>query len=201
MSASAQPALLLWVDLETEGLDPLIHGVLEIAVAVTRFEAPYEVLHAWSSLIGGNARRRLLDGHEDAFIVDMHARSGLTEALTKAPFAPTPPAVDKLLVDFLGSGDWPLNKNERAVLAGFSVDFDRRFLRQHFPMLASVVSHRVFDISAFRLMLRSAGVEPPPRPAQAAHRAKDDLEAALSEARAIAARLSALPKEAFAWTL
>src|SRR6185295_16750985 len=77
------PPFLLWLDIETTGLDPTRDAILEIAWILTEFSYPYRDV----DLPGARGTRLLPRPGNDyarelsAFIFDMHTKSGLIEAL------------------------------------------------------------------------------------------------------------------------
>lgn len=73
--------------------------------------------------------------------------------------------------------------DRRVVIAGNSVGFDLGFLRVHMPTFAGRLSHRVFDVSAWSMGVRSMGM--PRLEKKEAHRAMKDVESAITQAREI----------------
>lgn len=208
---NSRPRLLAWLDLETTGLDPKEDGILELAFRLTEFDYPYAdadvPIVAGQYLLRNAARQRLLDGGCSSFIENMHAKSGLTDALKDESRTTSESTMNDDLLRL--SASWPgvgvdkskLTDEERValkdsmvVLAGNSVDFDRGFLRVHFPDFAARVSHRVFDVSALSMAARSLGM--PRLPKSERHRASMDVEESILQARMISkyfAHLSVRP--------
>lgn len=173
----SNPMRLLWLDLETTGLDPRVDTILEVSAFGAPFEAPWSIaekpdfhvvlpLRNWSNV--------------DEAVIDMHAKSGLMHACMKAPSMPIS-EVDKDMCTIFGLRP---TETEKLVLAGSSVHFDLAFLRAHMLLFAQDLSHRVYDVSAVKLFCRSIGMPEPETKPEPAHRATEDVLASIRDARA-----------------
>jgi oligoribonuclease (3'-5' exoribonuclease) len=168
---------LLWLDCETDGLDPINHRLLEVAALVTDLTSPFQQeggpVHDVLPVADGEAEAF------DPFIIDMHTKNGLLLACKER---------EKQLQLRLGADSlprqasrWPgrylsaaraleerilalipkrvdVEREHITALAGSSVHFDLAFLRAHMPTLAANLSHRVLDVSAVKLFCRSLGM-------------------------------------------
>lgn len=184
MTDNANPPYLLWLDLETTGLDPQKDLILEVAWELTLFAAPWQPLTPWAR------DHHFLKNDPDLVEIklhptvrDMHERSGLLEVLRARGEA----GVLQSLQDVEGqllqlAACWP-DKEPKVRLAGWSVHFDLGFLRVRMPELAARLSYRVFDVSAVREFCRAMGM-PHGEKKEAAHRADKDLAVSLEQARA-----------------
>jgi oligoribonuclease (3'-5' exoribonuclease) len=176
-----RPAYLCWCDLETTGFHSKTDLILEMAWVLTEFTYPYyEIRRGHYLLEQPSLAGRLADGSVDPFVVEMHTKNGLLEAL-KEPKATlfSLSSVEKMLLDL--SEGWSLDKESKVCLAGHSVHFDLGFLRAQMPTFAKRLSHRVFDASAISLHCRSMGMPRVPR--QEAHRSKEDVMEAINHVR------------------
>lgn len=203
-----RPAFLLWVDLESTGLDPQKDDILELYFVVTSFESPFLTASYASSAFGhylfsGRGRDRLLAGECNAFVAKMHEKSGLRAELEKpAENLTTLSAAEDALLSL--SADWPgvdvdvtalpdeerrAVTDSRVVIGGNSAHFDLSFLRVYLPRFARRLSHRIFDVSAMSLLARSLGM--PRLPKSERHRAKQDVEESVLQARIISSWLDA----------
>lgn len=157
---------LIWLDLETTGLDPRFHDILEVAAQFATLDDPARLEpKVVDAVLGFSALRRA--GLSD-FILEMHRKSGLLDACHASDFTLSD-AEDLLLALVPEVAD----KEQRPVLAGSSVHFDLGFLRVHMPQLAARLSHRVFDTTAIALFCRSLGM--PKREKRETHRAMVDV--------------------------
>jgi oligoribonuclease len=159
------PTKLLWVDVETTGLDPLHDALLEIAAAETPLDRP---LHRGSIT-------SCVFGFHDAlgctpFIRDLHTANGLF-ADCRASLL-TPAMLDEAFCRWFP---------DEYIVAGSSVHFDLAFIRVNLPNFAKRLSHRCYDVSAIRLFCQSLGCPEMPK-GVTAHRAHADIDASIAEA-------------------
>jgi oligoribonuclease (3'-5' exoribonuclease) len=81
---------LLWLDLESSGLDPTHDRILEIAVRVARLEQPFDVRQSFSWVIPCSRETR---AHlADDWVEKTHTASGLWEACHRAHATASDPA-------------------------------------------------------------------------------------------------------------
>jgi oligoribonuclease len=167
---------LLWLDLETTGLDPRRDAILEVAVAFATLDAPFDVSSTsnWVVFYPRSAQVDL-----SPFILDMHGKNGLLEACAAA--VSTRMDVQRVILGLLSPA---ASKEDAPILAGSSVHFDHEFLKVHMPALAKAVSHRHYDVSAVKLFCQSLGM--PKLPKAEAHRAAADIVESIAHARSCA---------------
>lgn len=178
--------MLLWVDVETTGLNPQRDDLLELGMRVTPLDEPWDE-YGWlsvvirdSTILSGGVNRERLPA------LRMHLANGL---LDQALDAPTPPNafrpgvqvgdLHKLIECFMGE----LAPAEHVLHpAGTNVDFDLRFLEEnlagsHWASLQRRLSHRKFDLSAIRMLDQISGLDPyGPQRHPTTHRVDDCLD-------------------------
>ena len=168
--------MLVWMDLEMTGLDPRVDVIVEIATIITDDEltvvadGPDLVIHQPDDVLG----------RMDPFVHDMHARSGLLEAIGAS--AVTLEAAGAATLAFIKE-HVPV---ERTVpLCGNSIGTDRRFLDAYLPEIENWLHYRSIDVSSIKELVRRwypevrAG-----RPTKTgAHRALDDIRESIEELR------------------
>jgi oligoribonuclease len=169
---------LIWMDLETTGLDPQKDRILEVAVAYSSLELPFAFAKAPKAWVLGTKEAE--EEHFSPFIRDMHTKNRLLAECRRSAWR-VEDVEEMLLADVPHVED----KEERPTLAGASVHFDLGFARVHMPRLAKRLSHRVLDTSAVRLFCFSMGM---PRPVhiEGNHRAEDDVLESIDQLRACA---------------
>lgn len=171
---------LVWIDLETTGLEPDRGRILEIAMIIT---TPDLVpLAAKEALIGPP----LLDeeiGELEPVVYKMHRDSGLivdhSHARRRGLLG-----VDEADVQFAGFLDeqlaTPAAPATNLILAGSTVRFDRAWVDRYLPRLAAKLHYRMADVSAMREFMRhwlpDYEAEIADVPQKRLHRAYGDLQ-------------------------
>jgi oligoribonuclease (3'-5' exoribonuclease) len=124
------PDLLVWVDLETTGLEAERESILEIACIVT--DSALQPIATFCAIT--NAARYHAIALLDPVVQAMHTRSGLWDASMSAPRGQAQVAAE--FRDFLDAHLPTVEVDGKprrvaAQLAGSTISFDRSFLRQH----------------------------------------------------------------------
>jgi len=166
---------LLWLDLETTGLNPDEDEILEIAVYEADHMAPFEIRPLYHAVLHIDADRLLSD-----FIRGMHTRNNLLMECYGSYVS-----VQNAHAELLDLVPVETDRKLMPVLAGSSVHFDLGFLRSHMHELSTQFSHRLYDVSAVKLFCQSIGM--PPLPKAEAHRAREDVLESIDHAQRCAA--------------
>lgn len=157
---------LLWVDLEMTGLEPKTDRILEVAAIVTDFD--FKVLGRFESAIHQDIS--VLNNMND-WCKETHNASGLIKRVTTAP------SEQKVAANF--TKFIKKHFNEPAVLAGNSIQQDRRFIRQWWPEAEQLLHYRLMDVSSFKIIMQGKyGLE---FTKKESHRALDDIEESIAE--------------------
>lgn len=168
------PEHLVWIDLETSGLDPESRVILEIACLVT--DKDLNELGDGVDLVVHQEGHAI--GQLDAWCTRQHAASGLLAA-SRASTVSLAEAEAQVLAYVKR-----LCLSKKAPLCGNSVCFDRRFLIRHMPKLEAYLHYRNVDVSSIKELARRWR---PSLVAQltktARHRALDDLRESIAELR------------------
>ena len=167
---------LIWLDLETTGLDPYKHSVLEVAVAEADFLDPFNakvICHGVTWFHPGLVETL------DPFIVNMHTKNGLFKECRDEEKALDLFEIQNMLLDLIPFVE---DKDERPILAGSSIHFDHDFIKIHMKKLNERLSHRHYDVSALKLFCQSRGM--PKFKKAEAHRAIDDILESIEHAKA-----------------
>lgn len=178
------PAPLLFLDLETTDLDVRHCYLLEVAAVVTGADLDPVAAGQWA--VRPPIPVDTLRAAADPTVRDMHDRNGLWEACkhTADRAADVDDRLGQLLAPFTASEDPP-------VLAGSGVAaFDRAVMRRWLPASESVLSYRHLDVSSLREAFRRWAPETRLRENNSKHRAMDDVQAALREARRYRQRIA-----------
>jgi oligoribonuclease len=187
---------IVFLDLETTGLDPTRDYILEIGVMVVSSRSlAVEASCAWVLKYENALRDRrdvrigkrllvqelLVEVEAHQIVRDMHSANNLlVECDGEA--AVSVEAAEQGVLDLLGR--W--GASFHIVLGGYSPQFDRRFIEENMPALFARLSHRMVDVSTFRECAKvwtPELVEKSPAREQATHRALTDCQEAWEELR------------------
>lgn len=149
MTDSDRDERVVFLDLETTGLDPKKDYILEIAVVVARFTA---LDSAYVQPEPGLELQQVINvpgaaAFMDDFVRQMHTDNQLIYAVQTSNKSCRSTEAD-VIVKLLEWGFVP----GKTTLAGSSVHFDRGFLRESMPNLERFFHHRLLDVSAFRAL-------------------------------------------------
>ena len=184
------PSRLVWVDLETTGLDPATDKILELAIVVTDEKLREVAARSWvvqQDVDWRDVRQVVQEMHTaNGLIAELEAENGLRLRTVECE------ALELL--------DMTVPVLEKGPICGSSPHFDMAFLRSPGPEhdgysdgygmfdLAVRFNHRVFDVSTLKLgaLLRgqvydSAGVTAE----EPAHRALADIRGSIKLAKMI----------------
>lgn len=167
---------LVWIDLEMTGLDPARELIVEVALIVTDgqlqtvIEGPDLVLAAPEDVLSAM----------DPVVVEMHAASGLTEAVRASTV--TVEDAEQVCLAFLREH---VAEAGIAPLAGNSVHADRAFLHRFMPTLEAHLHYRNVDVSTLKELAKRWApdlVAAMPRKT-GGHRALADIRESIEELR------------------
>jgi len=168
------PLALVWLDLETTGIDDRTCTILEIATIVTDknldivAEGPDLVIRQPDSVLQTM----------DPWCVEQHGGSGLTEASRKSKIRLSEAEAETL--DFVRTHCL----RGKAPLCGSSIGFDRRFIMHHMPRLNGYLNYRNVDVSSIKELARRWSLRVVEKvDKESAHRALDDIRESIEELR------------------
>jgi oligoribonuclease len=177
--------ILLFLDLETTGLDPARDSIIEVAWAFTD-EAFNVIGEPRTFLVEPKSWDALFDALRAREVVrEMHKASGLFEELTNEETVGTHHVAEVLEGEIRA-----LPAHTSLHLAGYSVHFDRSFLeRNSFGFCLDLIHHRHLDLSSVKLLLDAVGVAYVTPINGNPHRALADVIDSIEQARIFAAQL------------
>jgi len=182
-------AEMLWIDLETTGLEADKDVPLEVGMAITdRWGSVVDEAKClvWES--STDFQRGVIRGKDNSIVDEMHTKSGLWEDLQTFNTFDRTNAEDF----FCGWLDRHNIKAGTLPMCGNSIgSLDRPFVQHHFPKLNRHFHYRNIDISSFKEVCKMVNptlfknLEPIiGTKADATHRVLDDVAASIKEYRA-----------------
>jgi oligoribonuclease len=136
---------LVWIDLEMTGLDPDKDVIVEIAVLVT--DSELEPVGEGLDLVIHQSRDVLAT--MDPVVRDMHARSGLTEAVLDSTIT-----LEQAQERALAMIREHVPAERTVPLCGNSIATDRTFLTRYMPDLDRHLHYRMIDVSSIKELAR-----------------------------------------------
>jgi oligoribonuclease len=168
--------VLVWMDLEMTGLEPSSDVIVEIATVITDdeleviAEGPDLVIHQDDDVLAGM----------DPFVLDMHTRSGLLDAIRASTL--TLADAGEATLQFIREH---VPEPRSVPLCGNSIGTDRRFLAVYLPEIETHLHYRSIDVSSVKELVRrwypKIGQARPQKAGQ--HRALDDIRESIAELR------------------
>lgn len=128
---------ILWLDLQTTGLNENRDSILEIGMIVT--DGLLGEVDAFSKTISASTEQL---SKMNNFVQSMHYNSGLLSEIEDSSGLDV---IEDRAVEFLER-----HFNEKVVLHGNSIHFDRRFIRRHMWNFESLLNHKMVDVASFK---------------------------------------------------
>lgn len=163
---------LIWIDLETTGLDPVTCAILEIAIVVTDgdlrpLESPFTAV-IWQP-------PNVLEAMNE-WCKSTHGNSGLlAEVATSTSFLES---VAQQVLNYLRAIGCEPGKSP---ICGNTISFDRSFLRAHMPSIDSFAHYRSIDVTGVSEALHRWSDTAMPRKNTSNHRALPDILASIDQ--------------------
>lgn len=167
MSKKDEVTKLFWLDMEMTGLEVEKEVPIEVAAVVTDWN--FKPLAQYHAII--RQPQKYLDGM-DAWNTKHHGESGLTALV---PGGKEPAVVDQELTALIRQhfGE------ERAILAGNSINQDRLFIRRYMPRTEAALHYRMLDVTAWKVVFN--GLYQKKFKKKDGHRALDDIMESIAE--------------------
>ncbi len=149
MSNEKRKDLLIWIDLETTGLDcdnqmkgVQIHKILEIGMHIT--DSNFNIIDNGLEIIVHHNEKEL-EGLMAPVVKEMHERNGLLEKVKKSSVSLK--EAEKMMLDYVNS----FNIEEKtSPICGNNVGFDKNFIDAQMPEFSKFLHYRKIDVSSFK---------------------------------------------------
>lgn len=164
---------LVWVDVETTGLDPVNCTILELGLVITDLDLEVIAERAWMVDPG---EKRWSMAKMTPLVKEMHTKNGLLADLREGGTPPWQVATEA--VEFMGD-----HKGVGSPMCGSSVHFDRAMLAANMPPMISAFHYQNIDVSTIKAI---AGMWADPdmqwvAPYEKEHRTLSDLRLSIAE--------------------
>ncbi len=179
------PRSIVWIDLETTGLDKKSDVILEISCFLTTKDLTL-IEESGFNLIIYQSDSTL--SKMDYWARNHHGKSGLTQKCKEQDSSITISKADELLSNYINKLIFPTCSkiiNRSLVLAGSSIWYDRSFIDRDLPKTSLLLGPRMIDVSSLNeIGLRHNIQLMKQRPKKSGkHRAKDDILESIDELR------------------
>lgn len=165
---------LVWIDIETTGVDKYDDYILEIACVIT--DDDFNIIEEREWVIKRDVE--LMKMISDDFVIQMHEKTGLWDKLENGV---SEEQVDSELFEMIRFAQ----PEYKVSIGGNSVHFDLGFLSHHFEKTSEILSHRVLDISAVLKFLKTIGKDVQLPEHEVSHNALDDIRWTITQAQTI----------------
>jgi oligoribonuclease len=181
--------MLLWMDTETTGLDPLFDLLLEVA-----WDFTYDDLTPTKNMSGNHVIKADADFSESMmipFVRQMHLDNGLLQHLRDAGLGKSgvETSLRSAVYRDLESQIKQVKEDtgETVTLAGYNPAFDKSFLETYMPNVDKELDYHTYDVSTLKKFFSNSGslvdlTHGVPDKGTQQHRAKSDMEHALETA-------------------
>lgn len=160
----------LWLDLETTGLYPDQHHVLEVGLILTNGQQ--EEISRYQAVI--NQPKYVLEKMNDV-CHDMHTSNNLMrESLQSTKL------IDQVEQEILNFIRTHVYNNETLILCGSSIHFDRSFIKVHMHGLDKRLHYRMIDVTSYKEGIKGFFEYELPK-SKPGHRSIPDIEGSLYE--------------------
>jgi oligoribonuclease len=137
---------LLWIDIETTGVDPINDKILQIAYNISSVDL--STFYQFSESILYCDETSLSNMND--WCITQHTKSGLYDKVQYSDISTT--LIEQQILLHINSH---LTVRDTLYLAGNSVHFDKSFIQYHMPNLYKRLSHKILDVSSIGLLCKN----------------------------------------------
>lgn len=165
---------LVWVDVETTGLDYEKDMLMEVGMVATNYDLV--VFGEFHTLMPYDYRmEKLMKEQFNGFVWEMHTKNGLIKEMQE----------EEGNLGYQGGRmqKW-MKQYENSLIAGHTCNFDRYWIDRYFPEVGRLFHYRQFDIGTMKQAIKQWSSFKFPEH-EDAHRSIPDCLAEIDEAKAI----------------
>ena len=149
MEQQLRTDLLVWVDLETTGLDRANqmkgvheHKILEVGMHIT--DSNFNIIDKGFEAVIFH-RKQVLDECMSDDVKKMHTESGLLDRVANSDYSLK--TIEQMMIDYLKSFNIQPGSSP---ICGNNVSFDKNFLDAQMPGFTQFLHYRKIDVSSFK---------------------------------------------------
>lgn len=139
---------MVWIDLETTGLDPIVDEILEFGMIITDYDLEVITSTNWIFNPWGNNFKENFNKLDD-IVKNMHFSNGLYDEIIEG-VSLKPIGINSTFINTI-SGILQEFSSVGLPMCGSTISFDRSFLKVHCPVVHDVFHYRNLDVSSFKL--------------------------------------------------
>ena len=150
----AKAKYLVWVDLESSGLDEHQDPIIEIGLVVTEASPPFNEIDSMEAVVTPDPERYPDWKHRmNSYVRNMHTTNGLLNDVGGLD-SRTMESVENQIVEMLT----PLGRPQSFMLAGSGVGhFDHKFINAQMPTFAKWLQYPCIDVGVLRRAFSFSG--------------------------------------------
>lgn len=177
----ARKKSIIWLDVETTGVNRDINSLLQVACRITDENLEFLDESGYEAKIHfTNEEVEELKKHTSDYVIDMHTKTGLWDALSGGDSKPRN-VIDTELLTHIQKY---VPEAKTGLLGGNSITLDRNFLEKFMPKSFEHLHYRSFDVTtmamAVEMWLGSGSMY---NKTNLMHEAMDDITQSVLEAR------------------
>jgi len=181
VSIALRSDLVIWIDLETTGLDVddnmrgmHKHKIIEIGMHIT--DENYNVIDKGFEVVIHHEKETILPLMND-YVTNMHTTSGLLDRIEQSTV--TLEMAEQMMIDYINSFNI---EHGKCPIAGNNVSFDKNFIDAQMPAFAKVLHYRKLDVSSFKILAwHQFPKEAEQVVKQMKHRGLEDIQESIAE--------------------
>lgn len=144
---------LLWIDIETTGLNPSLNEILEIAYVLTDFDLK-NIYCEKNFIVKQKKNYDEILLNLDKWCMNQHTNSGLLKKVKEATSS-----IEDIENEILTELSKHTETKSSIYLAGNSVHFDKSFINHYMKNLSTQISYRILDVSSFSITCKNLNGE------------------------------------------
>jgi oligoribonuclease len=174
---SATNPNIVWIDLETTGLDPYEGLPLEVALVIT--DSDLKPISWCGSALEWPIKQ--VRNSLNPITLAMHSSNGLLHEIEYGPYVESAKAMDAIMSRLISKVYLTSHAGSLSPLAGNTIGFDREWLKVWFPKTFNLLHYRNVDVSSIKELVARWAPDFTYEKGEETHRAGADIHASIAE--------------------